>query len=47
MKYDFEMASRGKIYLPGFMKYGGGVKEILRFCLSNMRNCNIGITGVI
>jgi hypothetical protein len=26
------------------MKIGEGVETILRFCLNNMRGCNIGIT---
>jgi hypothetical protein len=26
------------------MKIGRDVKEILRFCLSNLEGCNVGIT---
>jgi hypothetical protein len=32
------------IYIPGFMKSGAGVQAILRFCLSNLISCNVGIT---
>jgi hypothetical protein len=38
------MASCGMIYIPGFMKIGTGVRAILRFCLRNSRDCNVGIT---
>jgi hypothetical protein len=40
------MASCGMIYAPSFMKIGTGVQEIrvLRFCLRNSRECNVGIT---
>jgi hypothetical protein len=44
MKYSVEMSSNGMIYLPGFMKTGTKVQEILRFCLSNFRGCNVCIT---
>jgi hypothetical protein len=26
------------------MKTGAGVQTILRFCLSNLKGCNVGIT---
>jgi hypothetical protein len=42
--YAVEMASCGKIYLPSFMKICKGVQAILRFCLSNLDDCNVGIT---
>jgi hypothetical protein len=42
--YAVEMPSCGMIYLPSFMKIGTGVQEILRVCLRNVRNCNVGIT---
>jgi hypothetical protein len=32
------------IYIPSFMKIGTGVQAILRFPLSNLRGCNVGIT---
>jgi hypothetical protein len=42
--YAFEMASCGIMYLPSFMKIATGVQAILRFCLRNLRGCNVGIT---
>jgi hypothetical protein len=27
-----------------FMKIGTGVQAVLRFCLRNLRGCNVGIT---
>jgi hypothetical protein len=44
--YTVEMASCGMIYsyLPSFMKIGIGVQAALRFCLRNLRGCNVGIT---
>jgi hypothetical protein len=39
-----EMGSCGMIYTPSFMKTATGVQEILRFCLRNLRSCNVGIT---
>jgi hypothetical protein len=44
MKYAVEIASCGKIYLISFMKIGTGVQAILRFCLTNLRGCDGGIT---
>jgi hypothetical protein len=32
------------INIPSFMKIGIGVQAILRFCLENLRGCNVGIT---
>jgi hypothetical protein len=32
------------IFLPSFIKIGAGVQAILRFCLSNLRGCSVGIT---
>jgi hypothetical protein len=37
-----EMASCGMIYIPSFMKIGTGVEAILRFCVTNLRDCNVG-----
>jgi hypothetical protein len=45
MIYTVEMASCGVIYLPSFMKIGTGIQAILRFCLSNLNACNVGITN--
>jgi hypothetical protein len=39
-----EMASDGMIYLKSFMKIGTGVEAILRFCLSNLKGCNVSVT---
>jgi hypothetical protein len=39
MKYAVEITS-----LPSFMKIGTGVQAILRFCLRNLRGCDVGIT---
>jgi hypothetical protein len=44
MKYTTEMASDGMIYIPSFMKIGTGVEAILRFCLTSLNGCNVGIT---
>jgi hypothetical protein len=43
MMYAVEMAT-GKICIPSIMKIGTGVQAILRFCISNLRGCNFGIT---
>jgi uncharacterized protein YraI len=32
-------------YIPSFMKIGGGVQAILRFCLRNLGGCDVGNTG--
>jgi hypothetical protein len=42
--YAIDMASCGVIYAPSFMKIDTGVQAILRFCLRNVRGCNVGIT---
>jgi uncharacterized protein YraI len=44
MKYAVEMASCGMIYIPSFVKIGTGVQAIVRFCLRNLRGCNVDIT---
>jgi hypothetical protein len=44
MKYAVEMASCGMIYIPSFRKIGTGIQAILRFCLRNLRSCNVGIS---
>jgi hypothetical protein len=44
MKYAFEMASCGMIYISCFMKIGTGVQATLRVCLRYMRGYNNGIT---
>jgi hypothetical protein len=42
--YANEFGSGGMIYVPRFMKTYTGVQAILRFCLRNLRGCNVGIT---
>jgi hypothetical protein len=42
--YTVEMVSCGVIYLSSFKKIGTGVQAILRFCLRNLKSCNVGIT---
>jgi hypothetical protein len=42
--YTVEMASCGMIYLASLMKIATGIQAILRFCLRNLRGCNVGIT---
>jgi uncharacterized protein YraI len=44
MMYAVDMASCGIIYAPSFMKIGRGVQAILRFCLNNLRGCDVGVT---
>jgi hypothetical protein len=43
MGYYVEMASDDMIYtyLPSFMKIISGVQAIQRFCLSNLKGCNV------
>jgi hypothetical protein len=43
MKHAVEMASFGMIYVPSVLKIGIGVQRVLRFCLSNLRGCNVGV----
>jgi hypothetical protein len=38
------MVLGGILYLPGFMKFGTGIQPMLRFCLNNLRDCNVGVT---
>jgi hypothetical protein len=38
------MGSGGVIYIPSFMQIGTGVDGILRFCHSNLKVCNVGVT---
>jgi hypothetical protein len=44
MKYAVEVASCGLIYIPSFMKIGADIQARLRFCLRNLRGCNVGIS---
>jgi hypothetical protein len=45
MKWTVEMGLTGMIYIPSFMKIGKGAEGILRFCVNNLKGCNIGITS--
>jgi hypothetical protein len=45
MKCAVEMASRGMIYLPSFMKIDIGVPAIFWFGLSNSNGCNFSISN--
>jgi hypothetical protein len=47
MNYAAEFASCGTINIQSFMKIGTGVQTILRFHLSNLKGCNVGITNGI
>jgi hypothetical protein len=44
MMYAIEVASCCMIYLSSFMKISASHQAILRFCLSKMTGCNVGIT---
>jgi hypothetical protein len=39
------MGSGGMIYIPSFIKICKVVEGILRFCLRNLRGCNVGVNG--
>jgi hypothetical protein len=45
MECTVEMGLVSVICIPGFMKIVASVEGILRFCLSNFKGCNVGITG--
>jgi hypothetical protein len=44
MVYAVEMALWDMIYVPSTMKIGTDFQAILRFSLSNLNGCNVGIT---
>jgi hypothetical protein len=44
MAYDLQMASYGMRNIRSFMKTDADVQEILWFCVTNLRGCNVGIT---
>jgi uncharacterized protein YraI len=44
MKCAVEMGSGGMKCIPNVMKIGTGVQAILRFCLRNLKGCNVGIS---
>jgi hypothetical protein len=43
--YEVEMASGGTIYIPSLMTIGFCIEAILKFCLSNSRSCDVGISN--
>jgi hypothetical protein len=45
MMYAVEMGPDGMTHIPNFMKPCTDVQAILRFCLSNLKGYNVGITG--
>jgi uncharacterized protein YraI len=45
MMYAIERASCGMMYVPSFMKIAAGVQAILRFCVRNLKGCNVSITN--
>jgi hypothetical protein len=44
VQYAVLMDSCIMMYRINFMKIDAGAETILRFCLRNLRNCNVGIT---
>jgi hypothetical protein len=40
----WEVIEMGSCGIQRFINTGAGVQEILRFCLSNMKSCNVGTT---
>jgi hypothetical protein len=44
MTYAIQMGSGGIIYIPSILKIGTGIQVTLRFWLSNLNVCNVGIT---
>jgi hypothetical protein len=44
MEYAVKMASYDMIYMSRFMGVGTCFEGILRFCLRNLKCCNVGIT---
>jgi hypothetical protein len=43
MKCVIDMGSGAMMYIPSLMTVGSGVQGILKFCLRNLRSCNVGI----
>jgi hypothetical protein len=42
--YVADITSGGMTYITGFMKIGKSAEEILRFCLRNLKGCNVCTT---
>jgi hypothetical protein len=47
MKYSIKMALYGMMYIPSFMEIDPSVQGMLRFCLSNLNDCNVGIIDLV
>jgi hypothetical protein len=45
MNYAVGLASCGMVHVQSFMKTGTGIQAMMRFCLRNLRGCNVGITN--
>jgi hypothetical protein len=41
------MGLGGMIYMQRFVNIGTNVEGILRFCPSNLKSCNVGITRLL
>jgi uncharacterized protein YraI len=44
MMYVVETLPDGTLFSPSLMMIRTGVEAIIRFCLSNLDGCNVGIT---
>jgi hypothetical protein len=44
MKRAVEIGSGVMICIQSFMNVGTGIQAILRFCLSNLEDCNVSVT---
>jgi hypothetical protein len=44
MKCTVEKDSGDMTYIQCFMKIGGGIQAILRFCCNSLKFCNVCIT---
>jgi hypothetical protein len=44
MQYTVELATDCMNHMPGFMMIVLGVQAVLKFCLSNLRDCSVGVT---
>jgi hypothetical protein len=46
MEYIIEIALDVMVHMPSFMWTGSGVQAILKFSLSSLRGCSVGISDV-
>jgi hypothetical protein len=44
MRYTVELASDCMMHMPSFMMIVLGFQAVLMFCLSNLRDCSVGVT---